>query len=304
MPCDGSAMDMDIAPSECFYGEQTFSKMPFQNMGDYSLPQQQQCHNTFEEGIFVLLPDEMRLEIFAKFIEENDWESLAAASRVNWRWNLEIEELWRKHAERAQLLKDEEIWAKKGKNWKWLCKCLTNTIQQSEIKTGFGSTETVTTPGESKFEGEWKDGKKEGVGRMWWNNGDRYIGDWKNDAKDGFGYMIWEHGDQYEGPWKQDLRHGPNSYYTYLNGGVFKGSYTNDERHGEGSFIWPDGDCFKGTWQSGGRKGKGTLILKDGTTFEQEWNESPYVNYSDELPAKYPETQQTQTQQVSHPHSG
>lgn len=267
--------------------------------------QQQEQQALLEEGIFVFLPDEMRLEIFSKLIEENNWESLNTASRVNWRWRAEIDELWRKHAERQQLLKDEDMWAKKGKNWKWVSACLTKTFAQEEEKTGFGSSQKIVAVGESKYEGEWQDSKKNGVGRIWWHNGDRYLGDWVNDAKDGYGFMIWENGDRYEGTWRQDLRHGDKSQYFYSNGGFFCGTYVNDERQGNGEFVWPDGDKFVGVWQSGGRRGKGQLILKDGTVIEQEWNESPYVNYSDILPEKYPlSPAEQQSLESSHPHSG
>lgn len=294
------SMDIEVHNNETFVGHCQFNtKSLFENLGDFSSP----CSNntTFNEGIFVLLPDEMRLEIFAKLIEENDWANLNAASCVNWRWKVEIEELWRKYCEKQDLLQDEQIWARKGKNWKWVCACLTTIVQQENETNGFGSTQKAISVGESKYEGEWKEGKKEGVGRMWWHNGDRYLGDWKQDTKDGFGFMIWANGDNYEGDWKQDLRHGENAKYTYANGGTFVGTYINDERHGEGSYYWPDGDCFKGTWQSGGRKGKGVFISKDGTTTEQEWNESPYVNYSDAIPAKYPTAP---SHQSSHPNSG
>jgi len=294
------ADSMDIEVHNETLGHCQFNtKNLFENLGDFATP----CANsitTFEEGIFVLLPDEMRLEIFSKLVAENDWANLNAACGVNWRWKVEIEEIWRNYCEKQNLLQDEQIWVQKGKNWKWVCACLTTIVQESE-KNGFGSTQRTIAVGESKYEGEWKDGKKEGVGRMWWHNGDRYLGDWKGDTKDGYGYMIWANGDNYEGTWKQDLRHGEDAKYTYANGGTFVGTYVNDERHGEGSYYWPDGDCFKGTWQSGGRKGKGVLITKDGNAIEQEWNESPYVNYSDAVPAKYPTAP---AHESSHPNSG
>ena len=33
----------------------------------------------------------------------------------------------------------------------------------------------------NKYEGHWKDDKKEGEGRFEWNYGDIYIGTWKNN---------------------------------------------------------------------------------------------------------------------------
>lgn len=91
----------------------------------------------------------------------------------------------------------------------------------------------------------------------------------------------------YEGGWKSDLRDGTNCKYLYSNGGIYQGGYCNDERHSDGAFIWPDGERFVGKWKAGGRFGKGILYTKNGAV-EQEWEESPFVNYSDSLPSKYP----------------
>ena len=41
---------------------------------------------------------------------------------------------------------------------------------------------------------------------MYWKNGDRYEGDYKNDKREGKGIMYWNDGDKYEGDWKNDKR--------------------------------------------------------------------------------------------------
>jgi len=241
-------------------------------------------------AIFYILPAEMRGEIFNKLIEQKEWKTLIRASDVNWQWKSEIETLWRGYCEKNKMILDENTWARwPGKNWRWLCMCLTRVFDKEELKEGYGTT--ASTPNEAKYEGEFKENKKNGVGRIWWSNGDRYLGEWKNDSKDGFGFMMWENGDKYEGTWKNDLRDGDKAKYIYANGGIYDGNYLNDERHGTGAYIWPDGDQFHGAWKSGGRTGKGVLVLKDGSRVDQEWNESPYVNYSDSLPPKYPPNQ-------------
>ena len=62
--------------------------------------------------------------------------------------------------------------------------------------------------GESKgdrYEGDWKNDKREGKGIHYWNNrGDRYEGDWKNDAKEGKGAYYWNNGDCEKGNYKDD----------------------------------------------------------------------------------------------------
>jgi len=250
---------------------------------------QQMMMMSIDESLIEMLPNEMRSEIFSKLIESKDWTTLCRASEVSWAWKMEIDRLWRNYCEQNKMTSDEDIWSKKEKNWKWVCACLSNVFDKDDSeKNGAGVCQKSSVgPVEIRFEGEWKENKKNGVGRIWWSNGDRYLGDWTSDSKDGYGYMMWENGDMYEGGWKSDLRDGTNCKYLYSNGGIYQGGYCNDERHSDGVFIWPDGERFVGKWKAGGRFGKGTLYTKNGPV-EQEWEESPFVNYSDSLPAKYP----------------
>jgi len=142
-------------------------------------------------------------------------------------------------------------------------------------------------PKENRYEGEWFQNEKNGIGCMWWGD-DRYIGQWECSSKNGNGTMLWKNGDIYEGGWYKDLRQG-KAVYTYQNGGKFIGEYASDDRHGFGRFIWPDEDIYEGEWKFGGRFGKGTFTSKAlNSKIEQEWEESSTINYSKELPSKYP----------------
>jgi hypothetical protein len=279
-----------------------------------------------------VMPDEMRVEIFEKLVEMRDWETLKNACQVNWQWNTDIEKLWRKYCARNNMLEDEQLWAKKGKSWRWLCDCLSKVVEIKEeqqpqqqqqsnagdsnspaeqqqqqqspdvFETGYAMLPAPENQ-KCKYEGEWKNSKRQGVGKISWYNGDCYLGDWRNDAKHGHGFMRWSNGDFYDGPWNTDMRHGSGVQYQYHNGGKFVGEYVHDERHGAGRFIWPDGDVFEGVWQFGGRRGNGVLILKDGTRIEQVWHENAATNYSERLPDKYPVSpaQQQQNQFANFP---
>eukprot|EP01117_Protostelium_nocturnum_P017431 TRINITY_DN7097_c0_g1_i1.p1 TRINITY_DN7097_c0_g1~~TRINITY_DN7097_c0_g1_i1.p1 ORF type:complete len:314 (-),score=132.22 TRINITY_DN7097_c0_g1_i1:142-1083(-) len=230
------------------------------------------------------LPFELREMVLVFLVESKDWKSIDRASRTNWRWRNEIEFLWKKFAQRSSLLEDEATWSEYGKGWKWLSACVLNGIAADQPRIGFGKT--IRIANEAQYEGEFNDsGKKHGIGKMRWHNGDRFIGSWKEDGKEGSGTMLWENGDSYAGGWKSDLRDG-FSTYIYANGGHFRGYYSNDERHGEGVYTWPDGDRFEGTWVLGGRKGMGTFVTKEGERIQQEWNENPFVSYSSSLPSK------------------
>ena len=54
------------------------------------------------------------------------------------------------------------------------------------------------------YNGDWKNGVKEGKGTYKYHNGDKYIGDWKSDYKEGQGICIYGNKDKYEGGWKKE----------------------------------------------------------------------------------------------------
>ena len=54
------------------------------------------------------------------------------------------------------------------------------------------------------YEGEWKDGVREGTGIQIWTDGSRYTGTWKNDKSCGKGVLEHADGDVYEGEWEED----------------------------------------------------------------------------------------------------
>lgn len=45
--------------------------------------------------------------------------------------------------------------------------------------------------------GEWKNGKRHGIGIFWSVDGDRYEGDWIDDKKDGYGVYTYQDGEEY-----------------------------------------------------------------------------------------------------------
>lgn len=61
----------------------------------------------------------------------------------------------------------------------------------------------------SLYQGQWKDHKKHGQGRLIYANGDCYQGEFKADKKDGQGKYTFANGlEEYEGGWANDQEHG------------------------------------------------------------------------------------------------
>lgn len=74
-----------------------------------------------------------------------------------------------------------------------------------------------------------------------------FSGSYKDGKRNGIGKLIFSNGDIYDGKWKDDQRHGVGKQ-TYKNGTVYDGKWKNDKRHGPGKQIFPDNRVFVGEW--------------------------------------------------------
>ena len=75
----------------------------------------------------------------------------------------------------------------------------------------------------------------------------RYFGDYKEGKRDGNGVMIYPDGSKYSGAWKNGLKDGKGTY-TFVNGDEFDGEWQNDLKHGRGRYCYKEtGTEFLGT---------------------------------------------------------
>ena len=84
-------------------------------------------------------------------------------------------------------------------------------------------------------------GEQVGYGVFVADNGNRYEGEWKNDKRDGHGKAKYTTGDVYIGSWKKCKRHGHGTMYIE-NGDVYEGSWNNGFKDGPGMYRWRDGE--------------------------------------------------------------
>lgn len=102
------------------------------------------------------------------------------------------------------------------------------------------------------YEGEFKNGQRDGFGKYYYNYGDGYLydGHWRNGKRDGYGVMYMtevedlSQSERYDCTWKNDRKDGEGFYinYNYLGkrdtdgkyqvSYIFKGSWKDDKRHG------------------------------------------------------------------------
>jgi len=164
---------------------------------------------------------------------------------------------------------------------------------------------------DGEYQGHTINGKKNGPGTMFWNNGDIYNGNWRNDKRNGCGKF--ESSEfVYEGDWKDDQMHGEGTItwyngvdWTWMEGDVYEGEWVHNkmcgkgkmtyyidldvdqkneyegdfkdgQRHGSGTMRYSNGDVYKGNWAEGLRYGQGELKCKSGKIINSIWkNDEP-----------------------------
>ena len=89
----------------------------------------------------------------------------------------------------------------------------------------------------------------DGDGNMIFNDGSSYNGDFKDGKREGTGTFKWKNGDVYTGGWKNDLMDGEGTL-TYKNGDILKGTFKDGYPSGELNFTDKD-DTWDTTWENG-----------------------------------------------------
>jgi len=125
----------------------------------------------------------------------------------------------------------------------------------ADAKEGFGTQ--VNCDG-SKYEGEWKDNKYHGRGTMWIKVGKKsrrlYVGCWSNGKMEGEGTFFYDNGEIYSGEWLQNKRSG-RGRLEFKNGDFYEGEWLNDCEHGMGSLYYLNGNVYSGLWMNGMKEG-------------------------------------------------
>jgi len=127
----------------------------------------------------------------------------------------------------------------------------------------------VVDYGGMKYEGEFKNGKKDGRGTFSWSNGSKFSGTWKEDNRvEGVEDLF--NGFRYEGQYSNNLRNGKGTF-TWIDGSIYEGEWQNDNMNGRGVKIWLDGKKYDGEWKNGLAHGKGTFTWPGGEKYEGDW---------------------------------
>jgi hypothetical protein len=119
-----------------------------------------------------------------------------------------------------------------------------------------------TYPSGSRYEGEWRGGKKEGKGTYKYAGGGEYIGNFFDDKRHGQGMYKYPDGDVYEGEFRFGRREGKGTY-RYFKGEKYEGEWYADKMHGRGKYTYVTGKIFDGIWRDDRPHGQGKLIDGD-----------------------------------------
>ena len=88
----------------------------------------------------------------------------------------------------------------------------------------------------SKYTGEFKNGKCCGYGVMEYNDGKKYVGQWKSNLKNGKGDLFTENGElEYSGEFVRSEKEGKGEEYE--EGITYKSAFKAGKRHGEGILV-------------------------------------------------------------------
>ena len=141
---------------------------------------------------------------------------------------------------------------------------ISHITRQYFVWKGFGDKET-----HSKYTGDVKNGKPNGLGVITYSDEDKYIGEFKNGERHGQGTYTFKSGKQIKGEWKDNQPNGQGTD-TFPDGEKYVGEFKNGKRHGRGTSTYPFGRIRKwiGEWKDGEIFGNGKMFLEYGRIFE------------------------------------
>jgi len=143
------------------------------------------------------------------------------------------------------------------------------TYDGERVKQGAGiftwmgptSEEDETLIEKAKYDGNYKDGLKNGVGKMVYPNGDIYEGEWIDNKMQGEGtYTYKKSGDIYSGSWVADKKSGQGEYEFGADSSVMVGTWV-DGQITTGKWILKGAAVYKGEFKLGRPFGAGSFTF-------------------------------------------
>ena len=121
----------------------------------------------------------------------------------------------------------------------------------------------------SSYEGEWKNGMRDGFGILCWGEECKFIGNFVQNKILGYGELYNEDGDCYKGMWNNFQANGIGKYKTKHKANYI-GYWLNDKQDNFGIEKWPKGSTFIGEYKDGSKNGIGIIIFENKARYEGE----------------------------------
>jgi len=122
-----------------------------------------------------------------------------------------------------------------------------------------------------KYEGEYSENSRDGIGAYYYPSGNIYVGQWKEGSRQGYGLYDYADGNKYCGEWLKDQRHGQGTSW-FVDGGIYSGDYNDGKRTGYGTYTYPSGNQYVGSWLDGIRTGEGIYKYANGEVYKGFWD--------------------------------
>ena len=142
-------------------------------------------------------------------------------------------------------------------------------VFEGELKNGrFDGKGKIILCDKGVYEGEFKNGKIEGKGKMVYSDGNFYEGNWKENKYDGKGILKKRNGDFLDGIWNNNKCTGK----CILFGSVYEGDIVNGIREGSGKTMLMHGE-YDGHWLNDKLHGYGKMNYRNGDVYEGNWKD-------------------------------
>ena len=120
---------------------------------------------------------------------------------------------------------------------------------------------------------EYKNELKNGKGIIYYNKNEeyernRYEGNFKDDKREGKGIYNSNDGERYKSDLKDNKIERKVIYY-FNNGNIHESDLKDDKREGKGIYYFNDGDRYEGDWKDDKKEGKGLYYFNNGNRYNK-----------------------------------
>ncbi|KAK8794601.1 hypothetical protein WA158_001582 [Blastocystis sp. Blastoise] len=124
------------------------------------------------------------------------------------------------------------------------------------------------------YEGQFKEGMKNGYGTEYLEDGTKYIGDFVNDKREGNGCYVYLDGSKLKCIMKNGEAEGKGTIINNDGTIRYEGEFKHGLPEGKGTYYLQSGGIYTGDMKNGKMEGHGSLTLQGISTYEGEFEDN------------------------------